>query len=76
MDGCAVELGRIQCAPCPIGLPGMPQQVIGLHDVAVGMHLGRGIKLAGAHAPLAALFLVFIWMWYDACDPVEQALFL
>jgi hypothetical protein len=29
-----------------------------------------------AHAPLAALFLVFIWIWHDACDPVEQAMFL
>ena len=25
---------------------------------------------------LAGLFLVFIWIWHDACDSVEQAMFL
>jgi hypothetical protein len=27
------------------------------------------------HAPLAALFLIFIWIWHDACDPLEKAVF-
>jgi len=25
---------------------------------------------------VAALFLVFLWIWRDACDPVKQAMFL
>ena len=31
--------------------------------------------MRGAYAPLAAPFVIFIWIWHNACDPVEQAVF-